>query len=147
MASSRTAVDPRSPPRDFDDLVEWFDRLSTNLVLLEEYPLDDLRGAMHSVDDAISAHVRSAETEISGAAADSSLADLRAILRSDHAWFAISLEQLSWFLGIVEGEDHGGHRQALGQYGRLLAESLRRHRTHERAFLAAAKGPGTRRQP
>jgi len=47
-----------------------------------------------------------------------------------------SIEQLWWFYRVVEGEDHGGHRQALGQYGRILAEALRRHRAEERAFAA-----------
>ncbi len=35
--------------------------------------------------------------------------------------------QLHWLLGIVERDNHGGNRQALGQYGLLVAESLRQH--------------------
>jgi hypothetical protein len=39
---------------------------------------------------------------------------------------------LRGLLRIVERDDHGGNRQALGQYGRILAEALKEHRALER---------------
>jgi hypothetical protein len=127
------------PPADFDELVDWFDRISTDLVLLEEYPLREVRAAGREFESGVRVHVAQFEPRLGPRAAlPKEIADARAILRSDHAWFSVSLEQLEWFYGIVEHEDLGGHRQALGQYGRVVAEALRRHRSEERAYL----GPG-----
>ncbi len=58
--------------------------------------------------------------------------DARRGLAADHERFRTSVQQLWWFYAIVEREDHGGNRQALGQYGRLVCEALRRHRAEER---------------
>lgn len=102
-------------------------------MLLEEYPLEDLRAAVAAVDRAVRAHLASAdrwgETDLSE---DEEALRTVSVLRHDHGWFETSLEQLRGFLRVVERDDHGGHRQALGQYGRVLAESLRRHRRDER---------------
>lgn len=48
-------------------------------------------------------------------------------LESDHRIFPTSIEQLEWLLQIVRNDDHGGNRQALGQYWKLLLEALTRH--------------------
>ncbi|MGI0155038.1 MAG: hypothetical protein ACREDE_02715 [Thermoplasmata archaeon] len=143
MAFFRPAEAIHDPPSDFDDLVDWFDRISTSLVLLEEYALPEVRAAIRVFGRAVRDHVHAFDPALAPAArAPSALAGARATLRSDHARFSISLEQLDWFLGIVEHEDHGGHRQALGQYGRVVAEALRRHRAEERAYLGpATEGP------
>jgi hypothetical protein len=125
-------VDVRRPPEGFDALIDWFELVSYNLVLLEEYPLHDVRGAVARVARAIEAHGRSSERLPSGLAdGPGELRDLARILAADHEWFRSSVDQLWWFFGVVEREDHGGHRQALGQYGRVLCESVRRHRAME----------------
>lgn len=56
-------------------------------------------------------------------------------LREEHARFLTSVEQLRWFLAVVQREDHGGHRQALGQYWKVLLEALGRHTAEELTLL------------
>jgi hypothetical protein len=60
---------------------------------------------------------------------------LEARLLEDHERFSSSFEQLDWLLGIVAGEPHGGNRQALGQYWRLVLEALERHLAEEERWL------------
>lgn len=133
MPFSRPEVNIRAPPTGFDDLVEWLEAWSYNLVLLEEYPLPDVQEAVRSVSAAVRSHGVSTDRWLTSVRPEDEevLRGVR-LLVSDHAWFATSVEQFAWFLHIVEREDHGGHRQALGQYGRILAEALRRHRRDER---------------
>ena len=133
MSFPRPEVDIRSPPGSFDELVDWLERWSYGLVLLEEYPLSEIRGALVAVSDAVATHRRAADRRIAALPpTDEETARGVKLLLSDHEWFEISLEQLWWFFHVVETEDHGGHRQALGQYGRVLGEALRRHRSDER---------------
>jgi hypothetical protein len=132
-----------SAPADLDERVAWFDRVSQGLVLLEEYPLESVRTAVRAIHRSIQEHLDASE----GAVPDPSAAVLSPSwgpIRRDHDRFRISLEQLRWFLEVVEHEDHGGNRQALGQYGRLLTESFRVHRDLERALSRAASGPAPR---
>jgi hypothetical protein len=132
----RPEVDIRRPPEDLDDRVDWFERVSTNLVLSEEYALADVRAAVVALRLSLSTHSAEPVPDLSGRDPVPGLRDRARLLAADHAWFGRSMEQLDWFLGIVEREDHGGHRQALGQYGRILAESVQRHRRDEREYLA-----------
>jgi hypothetical protein len=132
----RPEVDIRVVPEDFDGLVEWLERWSYNLVLLEEYALADVRTALEAVDHGVKAHRTEFDARLrSLSRTDDETARGAKIVRSDHDWFETSVDQLWWFFRVVENEDHGGHRQALGQYGRVLAEALRRHRTDERQLL------------
>jgi hypothetical protein len=134
VAPDRRPVDIRAPPTEFDPYVDWFEAVSYRLVLLEPYALRDIEEMIHRTQHVLTSHMRE---EISAPAAGSRAADreLREVLASDHRWFLRSVEQLGWFLGIVVAEDHGGHRQALGQYGRILAEAVVRHRRDERRYL------------
>lgn len=133
------------PPADFDELVEWLEGWSYRLVLLEEYPLADLQAAIAATGNAIRSHRTEIETRLSRIGpGGQGTAPLLQVVRSDHEWFEISVDQFGWFLRIVEGEDHGGHRQALGQFGRVLAEALRRHRRDEQRLLSATKEHGPR---
>ena len=56
-------------------------------------------------------------------------------LESDHARYPTSLDQLEWSLAVVAREIHGGHRQALGQYWKILLESVVTHLTEESRLL------------
>jgi len=118
-------------------MIAWFDRISLNLVLLEERPLADVRTGILAFEAAVREHVATAESRFTTGLLPKDLTDLRTLLRADHVWFDVSLEQLEWFYAIVERDDHGGHRQALGQYGRVVTEALRRHRRDEATFLGA----------
>jgi hypothetical protein len=133
----RPPVDVDHPPSDFDELIEWFELVSYNLVLLTDYRLDQVRRAIAAMDTGISVHLAHAgPLEVlvpNGTHVESAL---ELVLASDHVWFQSSREQLAWSLRIVEVDDHGGNRQALGQYGRVLTEALRRHRRDERQRLA-----------
>jgi hypothetical protein len=129
----RPTVDLRAPPRQFDEKVEWLEQWSYGLVLLEEYPLADLRAAIVEIERAVRAHRVTADRWVLPLRnSDEETARGAKVVLSDHAWFETSLEQFWWFFRVVEKEDHGGHRQALGQYGRVLAEALRRHLDDER---------------
>ncbi|MGA7923635.1 MAG: hypothetical protein WCA77_06635 [Thermoplasmata archaeon] len=66
-------------------------------------------------------------------------------LEGEHRIFVTSIEQLEWFFQIVQDEDHGGNRQALGQYWKLLLEALQRHLDDEDVLevrLARTSGRG-----
>ena len=132
-------VNIRAPPEDFDAFVSWFEGVSYRLVLLEEYPLDDVRRAVLTAQRVLTAHMHGPIPEPPG---DPGVEYREAgrILRSDHTWFLVSIEQLGWFWSIVAGEDQGGHRQALGQYGRILAEAIQRHRRDERRLERSLAG-------
>lgn len=134
-------MDIHAVPSDFDQLVDWLENWSYRLVLLEEYSLVDLRSAIDAVASAVHAHRAAFDRKHTGKQVPPDRVDALRIILSDHAWFETSVEQFWWFFRIVARDDHGGHRQALGQYGRVLAEALRRHRGDERALETAAGGP------
>lgn len=141
---AREAAEIVVAPREFDALVEWVDRVSRNLVLLEAYSLPEVASWVDAVDRAVRDHLstyRELTLSRSVGRRDDDFATLRRTLEEDHARFRVSLDQLRWFFRVVEEDDHGGNRQALGQYGRVLAEALRRHRRDERAYLGRAELP------
>jgi len=134
-------VDIRASPAAFDELVDWLEAWSYGLVLLEEYPRPDVLAAVTSVDRAVRAHRASFDPWLIALhAEDEETSRAIRVLVSDHQWFETSIEQFWWFFRVVDKEDHGGHRQALGQYGRVFAEALRRHRADERR-LGAGRSP------
>ncbi len=125
-------------PSELDPLIGWLATASDGLVRIEPYRLDELKAMVRRVAEVVAAHTREYDRRLGAAPPPGGRPATWALLRADHAWFSVSLEQLAWFFGIVENEDHGGHRQALGQYGRLLAEALRRHRDLEREYFRVA---------
>jgi hypothetical protein len=119
-------------------MIDWFERVSDDLVHLGLRPWPEVRGAMAAVDRGVRDHMRALDPILASTVSlTPELTTLRTVLRSDHIRFFISLDQLEGLCRVVDGEDHGGHRQALGQYGRLLAESLQRHRGDERGLFRA----------
>jgi hypothetical protein len=131
VESARSPVDESSRPSSLDELLDGFDRLGADLVRLAEYDLPEVERALTSFDRSVRAHLTGA-----GATSGARDADRRGsrtlLLESEHERFLTSLDQLWWLFAIVKGNDHGGHRQALGQYMRILVEALRRHRDDER---------------
>ncbi len=122
-------------------IVERFDRICCGLVLGEEHPREEVEASVERLDGAVRAHIGDFEAGVeSSVAITDSRRGLRQTIDSDHGRFFVSLEQLRWFYERVETEDHSGNRQALGQYGRVLTEALRRHLREEREYLASAAG-------
>ncbi|MGP8077594.1 MAG: hypothetical protein ACLQD8_03260 [Thermoplasmata archaeon] len=141
MAASGEIPVSISPRSDLDSRIGSFDQLSSGLVLFDARPLAEVRSALESLDEGFRAHL--AEASSKGVSPGPRIGEAPGP-ESEHRRFVVSFEQLWWFYRIVEADDHGGHRQALGQYGLLLAEALRRHLSDERAEsadLASAGGP------
>ncbi len=138
---ARQDVEIRRPPHDFDELVDWFDRVSGNLVLLEEYAPGELRAAVEAMAHALDAHLAESGSRPRFGVVGTGETSRAAVLDADHERLRASAEQLRALLRVVERDDHGGNRQALGQYGRVLTEALRRHRRDERS---TAGGRSTR---
>src|SRR5580658_6535862 len=133
----------RPPPIDFDRFVVWLGELGDRLVLLDEIPLDTVRQSMRRAQARIERHVRHEPPLDPRARPTDRLRELGELVRSDHRWFETSLEELAGLLRVVETEDHGGHRQALGQYGRLLAAALAHHRAAEAELEREVRASGT----
>jgi hypothetical protein len=114
-------------------MVAWFARFSDQLVLLEEFSLHDVVITVRWVEDCVRSHIAAPESPGGmGATFPTHRGrELAALVRSDHHWFGASLAELTGLREVVERDDHGGHRQALGQYGRLLSAALARHRRDE----------------
>lgn len=121
-------------PVDLDAIAEWFDTVSLRLVLLADFPRDEVGAAVERFARAVSDHLDSVPPPVDAASAT----ERERLLASDHVRFRTSVEQLVGFYPVIEREDHGGHRQALGQYGRVFVESFRRHRRDEGPRLEAA---------
>lgn len=138
MVTPLSLAEAHAVPRSLDAMIPWFESLSCGLVLLEPYALDDLRHAVNSFRELLLRHLARSDAPTSAAVSSD---PVRRLVEADHRRFSATLEQLGWLLGIVESEDHGGHRQALGQYGRLVCEAARRHLADERAL---AYGPRPR---
>ncbi len=111
MASE--TVPAGTPPRTLPDLIPWFEQFSRGLVRLAHPSIAEIQTAIDALDSAL--RVGAPPPMTSGTPAP------------DAGPWREALEQLHWLLGIVERDDHGGNRQALGQYGLLVAESLRAH--------------------
>ncbi|MHB1435707.1 MAG: hypothetical protein ACYCPN_06645 [Thermoplasmata archaeon] len=103
----------QAPPRSLPELIPWFEAFSRELVRLSDPSVDEIRAGIDALETAL--RVELPFPPPSGAG------------KCDADLWDESLVQLRWLLGIVEQDDHGGNRQALGQYGLLVAESLREH--------------------
>jgi hypothetical protein len=114
-------------------LVRWLGTVCDGLVLGELISTDELERAVRQVRTTVTLHMESElpQSPEGDPATDGRGKELSEILQSDHRWFVLSLDEFDALLGVVLGDDHGGHRQALGQYGRLLAAALTRHRRDE----------------
>lgn len=142
-------VDPPSGARngaDLDAALESFDRFAASLVRLEPCSFEEVRRSVERFASAVERHLtdrRAAERRAGTGRRPAVPPGER--LRFEHERFRVSVEQLRALLAVVEGDDHGGHRQALGQYGRIFAEALRLHRADERSSPRAAGPAGAPR--
>ncbi|MFZ0892257.1 MAG: hypothetical protein WB778_07365 [Thermoplasmata archaeon] len=118
----------RSSDAELYQIIESFDRLSYGLVLLENKLVEEIGIAIRRLRAAVEQHVENSRGqgrfEVGDAASDSSR---RREIADDHARFRTSLAELATLFEIIRRDDHGGNRQALGQYGKILSEALRIH--------------------
>ncbi|HYB63023.1 MAG TPA: hypothetical protein VEE86_01190 [Thermoplasmata archaeon] len=124
---------------DLDDAVERFDRFAAGLVRLEPFSLEEVRRSVGTFVGRVERHLR--EHGGGGPPPSGEPRPRQPVRRGpdlglEHERFRSSIVELSAYLAVVERDDHGGHRQALGQYGRIFAEALRLHRGDERAETA-----------
>ena len=129
MASGRSRP---SPSAELTQRLDGFDRFCLALVRLEPYPLEEVRATVVRFASALARHLATQTTGSSPAPGE--LAPDRGRigrLAAEHERFHASLEQLRVLLEVVVRDDHGGHRQALGQYGRIVVEALRSHLADE----------------
>ncbi len=135
MAEPRVAAVSRSGT-SLDAALERFERFSAGLVRLEPASLEEVREEVERFAAELERHldVRPPGRR-RGPGGPSAEPSRTALLAREHERFRTSLEELRGIVDVVLRDDHGGHRQALGQYGRILAEALRLHRADER-------GPG-----
>ncbi len=133
-------ADPRPQVDELARLSERFDRFSYGLVRLETHPLEELQRRIAEFGNAVERHLDAAATKGSEARGASA-----ARLSAEHQRFRVSVGELRGLLAVVEREDHGGHRQALGQYGRIFAEALRVHLRDE--IAPAGRGAEPRSGP
>ncbi|MGB6500517.1 MAG: hypothetical protein WBG19_03835 [Thermoplasmata archaeon] len=134
MLSAETLGRSAGPVRSLEEITNSFERFSAGLVLLEACPIEQVRAEIVEFESALRAHLRSSESiaPSEGPGGDAGT------IASDHSRFLTSIDQLWWFYRIVSSNDHGGHRQALGQYGRLLTEAVQQHMSVEARIDAAS---------
>lgn len=120
---------PLAPSSGIGRAAEWLESLGRSLVLLEGPAIGQLRTELEVFDRILRDHIAGAQ----GGSERTSRAPTatRRALVSDHERFETSLDQLWGLVRIVEHDGHGGNRQALGQYARIFAEALERHRELE----------------
>lgn len=146
LPPSLTAIPTHSP---IEATMRRQQALADDLVLLAEFPLPALEEALADIGRAIEEDESAFEGVLNRVGhAATRRAELER-LRQDHRTFHVSVGQLRWLLDIVRRDNHGGNRQALGQYWRIVLEALGTHREDERRLLAqlglavpAAGGPG-----
>ncbi len=123
----------------FDRAVAEFGGLSQQLVLLDDLALPEVVRRVTGFEEVLRGHLEGGPSSVADSAPASSE------IEEDHRTFAESIEVLDWLLGIVRTDDHGGNRQALGQYGKVLAEALLDHRARETGAGRPARRPAARR--
>jgi len=119
---------PGGTDLSFDQEIDRFDRFAGDLVRLEPFSRDALHETVVRFAALVEHHLELAAQVSDGRrGTDGGALARRGVLHREHERFRASVAELRGLLAVVEAEDHGGHRQALGQYGRILAEALRAH--------------------
>jgi hypothetical protein len=118
--------------------------LADRLVLLEEIP----HALVHAAAQRLEADLAHEHSKLSSQAlrdferAGSDGLARQTRLIAEHVAFADACEELRRLVELVERDGHGGNRQALGQFWRLLLESVRRHLDDERDLSPGRVIPG-----
>ncbi len=119
------------PMRESDPAAQCLERWSSfpeDLVLLRESSIARIEAAESDWREGWGRHVRASERLLDSLPADHRAGTTDAqTLRREHGALVGSLDELSALVEIVRHDGHGGNRQALGQYWRLLREALERH--------------------
>jgi hypothetical protein len=107
--------------------------IAEGLVLLREFPELVLARAIEDLRVGVTRnHPRAAEPMLHRSERDGSLeAEKGRQLRREHAMFESSFFELDHYRERAKVDPHGGNRQALGQYWRLVLEALERHLADE----------------
>ena len=125
-----------------EEEVTRFDRFAHGLVRLEPYPRGVLRDSVERFAQRVQEHLDlAASSGPDGPGSPRPGTGSERLLAREHLRFRGSLDELRGLLAVVEADDHGGHRQALGQYGKILAEALRVHLNDERHRAPAGAFP------
>jgi hypothetical protein len=115
--------------------------MSCGLVLLEPYSIEEIEDRVRSFSGSLHRHLNASQRiRRTGSPAGVSGTVERGTFEVDHARFLNSLRELSTLLDIVRRDGHGGNRQALGQYGKILAEAVRIHLLGEDAEESTYRG-------
>ncbi|HEV2165524.1 MAG TPA: hypothetical protein VGS23_00880 [Thermoplasmata archaeon] len=110
--------------------------LPDDLVLLREVPEGEIVRLERSLSAGLSAHRSAVDPLLQEATAHAWRRSASPqVLRREHEMFEVSMRELGGLITLVREDGHGGNRQALGQYLRLLWEALRRHVRDEEALL------------
>lgn len=143
------APSPANPPRigrsELREELAAFESLSRGLVLLEEIPEAELFERIARFDKLLREHLNGAAPSLEQGPPDGPLGE-------EHRRFVEAVGVLEWLGGIVAHDGHGGNRQALGQYGKILSEALRDHLDREEGTEAPSGphgplGQGNRNSP
>ncbi|HEV2316833.1 MAG TPA: hypothetical protein VGV89_04580 [Thermoplasmata archaeon] len=109
-------------------------RIASALVRTEEIPVEELEAEIAGLERCLLGdHLEGAEETGDGSRPRSGRPSRS--LERDHEIFATSVGELRGLLEIVRRDPHGGNRQALGQYWKIVLEALDRHLREERVLL------------
>jgi hypothetical protein len=123
---------------DLGALVTEQSGVADGLVLLHDHPLSVLQRETDRLRQRLlERHPGSMEWMLRGTETAGGDRAASRRIRAEHERFRASLAQLDWLLTIVRENDHGGNRQALGQYWRILLGSIVPHVEEETRLLQA----------
>lgn len=125
MTARRADIPPGGREASLAEFARGFDALTERVVRLEEQDLPTVERAIEHLEALVDGHFAVCQRP--------SRPEGRRPTAQAH--FALSFGELRSLVAIVHRDGHGGNWQALGQYGRLLAEAILAH-------LEEDAGPG-----
>jgi hypothetical protein len=117
-------------------IIRWAN-LADDLVLLGEQDRRELELAENEMVEVLERHRSLTDPILRHLSPGTRVGSVgRETLLDEHERFAYSLQALHELIEVVRTDGHGGNRQALGQYWRLVWEALRVHGEDEDIGLA-----------